>query len=728
MKLFEKIIIAIFLILFALQLFDVVEHTMWLAFLLLSFSYLFGGYWLFNTKDNKNLFLTIISGIIFSASLIATFYKATFSYVRILNYMPFINGSLCLGLAIFWFVKNKAGKITKNTKYLFARSTVILMLSCFFFYSPASFKLYRMTMLSLNRGDAYTTNYFSMFDYSDKVSKALKDKDCDNAIEYAIKANTAGKNWLGDDTVKKANVEKIGRTFQDLYSAYRCKAETEYNSDHFEDALKHYSLADVYLNTFDYPSKYWNEEKSWSLKMIALCYMNIKKYEVADSLFLKALQNYEAVNGVKDQGFASLLSSFAMSASKELQFSVSNSIYKASTEIIKGDSINKKNLNILLFNYNQLALNYIHLDSLSLAIGYLQRALKIEEKNGKDRCETMVYYGVCLYRMNEFQNADSILKQSLACYQSYLQPNDQNIAECYLALSYNSIALAKFDEAKNYINKGVEITKNNYGQSNYRYANYLIVTAYLNEIYSNYATSEQQYNQAIRIYTDQLGNKNDELPNAFSGLAHVEISLSMFREAKEHADNAYAIAKNADNLNGITASELLNEVAYIDYSVRLFSFADTLYKKVIRLNSNYNTSLNAATAMALNGLGLIETEKNHYRTADSLFARSLTLHENIYKENHPFTANVYLNYAILSIREGKLTVAEEMLNKAFEINKRFFADDHDFFGDVFAAFGDLAKKKGENDIAKDYYRKALQIYKNKFKADHWKVLLMKRKT
>jgi len=763
MKRYEKISTIIVVGLFVVQLFPnfagksaLFALTIWL----LALSYFIGGYWLFNQKDNRKYFLPVTAGLVFGVSIIAIPLIIRLRLDDSYYFFPILNGLLCIGLTVYAIKNRNTDNLTSSIKSILKRAVVILAVSSFFTFTPISFKPYRHILIALNNGNECLVNNLLMFDYTEECEEALDKGDCDRAIEYAKMANKAGKIWLGikekqmndsssqliQDLLKYSTnkispeiqnalqsfvgggeLYKISGTYTNLYKAYKCRADGEYDNNQFSNALKDYDKAHKSLTACNHNSKYWDEEKSWSFNNIALCFKGLNKLVMADSFYVEAINNYKEVKDTADNGLAKLFSNLAFSLSEELRYGYSNDLFQAANGILRKDTANATNRKDLVTNYNGLTKNYLMQDSMENAMFFTKRAMKFATKGESEFCSTTLYYGVCLYKQNKYQEADSVLRTCLQCYQSQPKGDKQNVAECNLLMSQVNIALAKYDDARKYVNTGIEITEKIFGSNSSRYANYLKVLAHLNKIVGDYPTSQIQYNRVIEIYTYELGNRNNKLPSVLAGLADLKIILSDFSSAKHHSDSSLAIAASNFSLTFPSTTGLLNDAAYVDYCLGFFKPADTLYRNVIIINDNYGLHSDASTAIALNGLGLNETAKKNYKKADSLFTQSLELHKQLFTDNNPMTAIVYLNFGTLCIKENKLSDAEEKLNKALTIDKQFFKSDHDIFADIFIALGDLAKKQGEKEVAQDNYKKALDIYKKKFNEGHWKILATQRK-
>lgn len=755
MKLYEKILIGIVLWLFGIQFlpdFPGKLVVFSLATWLLAFSYLIGGFLLLNPKDTIKNNIPIIAGLVFGTSLFVLPLTIRIHRGLVFELLPLLNAVLFLGLGIYLFIKRKKKNKVKQYKGIFIRSAIILVVVGFFSFTPVSFKPYRSILITINKGDDNLVNNMQMFNYMSEFEDALKIGDCDRAIEYAKKSNEAGLVWLGissveeekildsdsnellpehinlnDDDSKQNRLLDISGTFSNLYRAYKCKADEYYNNGMYEQALNYYLEADKALNSSDHYYEAWEVEKAYSLNQMALSYKKLYNYDYADSLFVGAIEKYKTVKNTTDNNVATFYSNLAESMAEQRHIGYSNLFYKKAILILEKNTNLEEYKKDIAANYLKLINNHLQVDSLEQAKFFIEEAFERVDKTTAYFCNTQVYYGLYFYKLSNYQKADEIFTACLNCYNKILEPEHQNIAEIYLALTQVKLALAEYELAKNNLDKGRDITSENSGKDSERYANYLKVSANLNKLLGNYEKSEQEYNQVIETYIKVLGERNHKLPEVLSGLANLEISLAKFDRAKVHSESSIAIAREFMTLENPGTTSLLNNAADVNYQVGLYNTADSLYRKTININEDYGMHSIASTATALNGLGLVKTAQRKYKKADSFFVQALKLHKEIFTEHHPFTAVVYLNYANLKIEENKLIQAKEMLNKSLDINNQFFNQEHDIFAYINEAFGDLALKERRPELAKEYYQKALEIYLDKFDEEHIRVKLTRKK-
>ena len=712
-----------------------------------------GGYWLLKNEEDDKYFIPIAAGLSFGTSLWVLPSTVGVEIAFLQKILPLLNVALFLGLGLYLLLKRKEKDIINSYKGVFIRSTIVLIIVSFFSYTPISAKPYRYLLMALNNGNKPLLANLKMFGYTEVYEKALENGDCEGAIENAKKANKAGLTWLGipfnedgingfvkestatpskeddlgDSYLGQNELWKISGTFTYLYEANKCKATEYFNNGAFEQALMYYSQANQALYACEQNLEYWQLEKATSLANLARCHKHLHNYQYADSLFIKAINKSQEINSTPDRKTAFIYRKFAESKAEQLQLENSNMLYKVGIAILKTDSLNEESKLDLEEAYFDLIQNYVRVDSFTQARFYINEALARVNKGSVNFCSINLLNGLNYYKLNQYKKAREVLSECLVCNKKYLAPTHQNIAETYLSLAQVKIALGEYRLAKYDLDKGIEITKSNFGENSVRHANYLKLYATLNKEVGNYRTSRQQFDQVHKIYLQELGEQNEKLPDLLIGLADLELILGNFEQAKAHSDRAISLVKKLLSLKHTSMAVLFNHAANVNYYLGKYERSDSLYRETIEIHKNSGISSSAQNAVALNGLGNVFAAKGDYRKADSLFARSLILHKEIFTDPHPSIATVYLNYAALRIQQNKLEQAKDMLSKSLAINKQFLAPKHDVFADVYVAFGDLAEKEGKTKEAQEYYQKALIIYLGKFSENHYRVKSTKRR-
>jgi tetratricopeptide (TPR) repeat protein len=464
LKLSEKILLGIVALSFMTRPFLDDYFFLNLSLLLLIAVYSIGGYWLFNSKEKRQYFLPIVTGIILSSSIYTWFRTIHLRFHELpWQILPAVNSVLFLALGIYLIAKRKSPDLPSNIKGIMFRSLIIGLITCFFSYTPYTIKAYRAIIVALNNGNEELVNNIHMVDYAELFDKAYAKGDCDEAIVYAEKSNHCGLIWLGkiSDKPEKANeasdtsaiitfndltdtvnlspeemrllknklpkpsmdtggLWQISKTYDNLYDAYKCKADNEYHQGNYETALRYFLRSDSLTHAY-YQNKL---TRATLLNDIAWCYKGMKKYELADSLYSQAMYARLALKDTFSRGMATIISNLAESYSEQKLYSTSNSFFRLANIMYRKDSLNKNSKADLLDNYGSMIKNFTVLDSIEQAYFYVQKSFTLEKPGTEEYCNTSLYYGICLYKLNQYEKADSILQGCLQCFQSKYKPND----------------------------------------------------------------------------------------------------------------------------------------------------------------------------------------------------------------------------------------------------------------------------------------------------------------
>lgn len=729
MRNYEKILVTLSVITLVLRAVSSIDPATKLALtafalMVLSVSYLVGGYWLFRKKDKKFEILSIIAGIVFCPSIFVSIYLLHIEKYEYIPFWIFPNQILFLCVGIFLIVKRK-NEISKGAiRGIFIRSAIIAIFSSFLYYAPDSFSIVRDVMAFFNNGDKKLLNNLKMVEYYEKFKTAYYVKgDAEDALIYAEAANRCGKLWLGIDTNFQTpsldSVKYISGTYEKLYDAYKWKGEDEFGKNNFTTAIVYYTKAAnaIYYGAYQatgYDSIYYAKCNTLLEERIAVCHSNLKEYNAADSLFNKAINEYRSLPNKEDTILAQWLSDFSISAERQNQFSFSTQLLRTSLSILRKDTV--RNKAAITQNYYYLAQNYIAMDSIQNAMGFLNTILNVIPQNDQLYCAANLYYGVCLYKLDKFHEADALINKALACFRSSDSVGSE-VSAAYYGLTYVKLAIGDFKNAGRDIKNAIRIASKSSrdGEINPKY---MEVLAFLDREVADYKESEEDYK--LILSNNSTGKEN--ILTAEVGLSHLYIITGRFNDAKSLSNDVLLGVIQYLPQSKLSYVEYINDLAYVRYCLGDYKYADTLYQNVIKICKENNRQSSSHMAIALNGLGLVKMAQRNYRKADSLFTASEGLHLKIFGLNNPYTALLYLNFGTLKTLEGDYPNAHKMLNNAFTIDAIFFEKSHDVFADIYIAEGDLCLKGRNKKDARADYESALTIYFNKFGKDYYKVL------
>jgi len=135
LKLAEKILLAFALLIFFVQLLPFFSGKV-LLFLfstfLLSASYLFASYWLFNSGNKQRIWIPLIAGMCFAVALVSIPFNVWVWQESVFDLLPLPNLLLCMLLGIFLFRNPMVWKQDMDMRRIFIRSLCIAVITAFF--------------------------------------------------------------------------------------------------------------------------------------------------------------------------------------------------------------------------------------------------------------------------------------------------------------------------------------------------------------------------------------------------------------------------------------------------------------------------------------------------------------------------------------------------------------------------------------------------------------------
>lgn len=729
---YEKGLLFLVLLLFGLQVAGVTtKDTLFILSVgILAASYFFGGKWLFESRGRFHIWLCVMAGVCFAAALVSFTNTAALNRTSFFQVKLIPNGILCAGLGIYLFRHRKKPDVVPVMWLLWLRSALLLIISVGFAYAPISFTPYRKVLLALNRGNEGRESNLMMHDFALMAFEALEKGECVSAISLSHQAYRAGNRWLDSDSVRRKG--EMSGAYNTLYEAYECQGQMLLAQHKIAEALLAYKQGDAFLAAADnrqggtVPLPYWETEKAWSLKNIAVCYQKLGQYNESDSLFLAAIRAYRKVHPKPDIYYARLVIDLAGSFAAGDKPGASTQMLTIVNRFLSKDTTSKAG-NMRVANEIQISLNHMQLDSLPQALHRLQTLVYPRRDTTENRYLAGIHQSICLYKMGQYTAAGQALQPPLRYYKQQAQGQWPSLALCEILLAKTSTELADYPQAQRYADDAKALVLQHNGAGSPVYPPCLVALGALNTAVGKYTAADQDFMQALAICQKEARSNEHNSLDVLTQLADLDVTLGRVEEAQAHIDAALSLLTKDGPIELPSQTGELITAAYVDYVRGHMPAAARKYRQVLAIEARYGQQKGVTAAAAWNGLGLVESEQRRFVRADSVFQQAILLHEKLFTERHPLTANVYLNYGLLRLRQGQQAEAEALFQKALGIAQSFLPADHDMFGDLAMAMGELAAEKKQVAQAHGYYQQALAIYSHKFPATHWKVKRARQK-
>jgi hypothetical protein len=389
LKRIEKILLSIALALFlGTFVHELVRIFMTLALWLLAVAYMGWGYRLLSDEAKGPRWLPILAGIALAASLVELPFAIVARQDLIFKLLPLPNVALFLFLLGLWIVDLIHGRtLPPANKRILLRSTILLLVVGFLSYFPPN-GIYRAVIMALNKGDEHLIQNMVMLGEGKAFDRSYAKNDCENALMHALKANQAGLFWLTNDEVflpgsngspahlphdqqvaldglKNAQLLNIGKTFDNLYLAYRCMAQHAEQGNDLPRAYELYASGDSVLDIVTSRTGHAHQERAWSLNDVARCASQIGKWALSDTLFSRSLEEYRKAKDTLDANATPLIAEWAYALARERYWKGSNHLLLVANAILAKDSSGTDHREERLKHLIQLVKNHISLDDLS---------------------------------------------------------------------------------------------------------------------------------------------------------------------------------------------------------------------------------------------------------------------------------------------------------------------------------------------------------------------------
>lgn len=206
------------------------------------------------------------------------------------------------------------------------------------------------------------------------------------------------------------------------------------------------------------------------------------------------------------------------------------------------------NSNYLLNNYKQMIFYSIQVNDIPIMYKYLNKSLKILEKNDniEERGTILRLKGLYYIKIKKYQQAEELLNESINIFSNLNRINNKyklSISACYTYLGLANKDMGKFEAAYDYFKKSIDLCADN------------SILKGLETFYSNigqvlyemgkYEEAEDYINKSIELFKKYKTIWGRDLAECYAAL--IEINKKDFERAKNHYETAYELAKKLNN-------------------------------------------------------------------------------------------------------------------------------------------------------------------------------------
>ncbi|MGE0090886.1 MAG: tetratricopeptide repeat protein, partial [Bacteroidales bacterium] len=464
-----------------------------------------------------------------------------------------------------------------------------------------------------------------------------------------------------------------------LVNQYYEKAQAFEQSNQLDSALLFYE------RTSDLAFKFFDSNKTWSIKKTILCLNKISNIYINKSFFEKA-------------------ESFVDSALViERKFSLDNSSMSAETYQLKGKMYYGRSL------YDKA------LENLEVS---LDIKLKIFGENHPEVATTYNLIGN-IYRIKvENEKALEFYLKSLKIRKEHLNENHKDLASSYNAIGLIYMGKAEYDKALEYYLKGLYIIRENYGEINKSAAR---IYMNIGSIYYNkaiYDTSLINYYRALEIQKEIYGNKHLEIAYNYNRIAEVFMAINNNNKALEYLQKSLDLYLEVVGENHTYVSYVYSCFGLVYFEKNEFDKSLEYFNKSLEIGKELLGDQNADVAINYLNIGNNYWRKAQFEKALEFQFKALHIFQKQLDNYAPIIANTYNNLGNIYSDLLDLEKAVEYYNKCIEIQVEVYGDQHPFIAGTYNNIGTIYYSKKQYNKALEYYFLSLQINKSYLKENN----------
>ncbi|XP_046855153.1 nephrocystin-3-like [Xenia sp. Carnegie-2017] len=332
--------------------------------------------------------------------------------------------------------------------------------------------------------------------------------------------------------------------------------------------------------------------------------------------------------------------------------------------------------------------------------------------------------------MGKYDKAKSYHEKALEIEKQSLGPCHVNVAGSLnnLGLVYSKIG--NYDKAIEFYEKALEIKKQSLGP------NHVNVAWSLNNLGTvfcktgNYDKAREFYEKALEIKKQSLGLNHFDVAGSLFGPNHVDVASSfndlgnvysnigIYNKAIELNKKALEIQKQSLRPNHVDIAVSLNNLGLVYYKTGNYDKAIELNKKALEIQKQSLGPNHVDVAMSLNNLGMVFAKTGSYDKAREFYEKALEIRKQSLGPYHVDVAESLNNLGLVNYKTGNYDKAIKLNKKALEIQKQSSGPSHVDVVISLNNLGMLFDKTGNYNKAREFYEQALEIRKQSLGPNH----------
>src|ERR1700719_2603546 len=347
------------------------------------------------------------------------------------------------------------------------------------------------------------------------------------------------------------------------------------------------------------------------------------------------------------------------------------------------------------------------------------RALDEEPEIQADLYQTL---GAMYDQLGKYEQADSLLKESLAQRNATNGADSAKVAESLVALANLRNDQAQLEEAEALARQGLDMSKRHLPPDHPVIGRATLTLGRILDNRGKYDEAIPTLEEAMRLQSGPKGVPADlsatlsELANTHYYLGHYDVSKSLNERALRMDEQIYG------DRNPNVAQDLTN-LADIQYQWSHYTDAERLQRTAVAIMQAWYGKDHPETADDMTILGKYLIAEDRADEAVPILRESLAALENHYGKVHPRVALAVGELGLALQHQGNLDEAEADFHRQADIYRSVYGEKNQQLGAAVANLAGVYADRKDYARAEQFYRDALKLYADSLPAGHLNIAI-----
>lgn len=384
-----------------------------------------------------------------------------------------------------------------------------------------------------------------------------------------------------------------------------------------------------------------------------------------------------------------------------------------------------RNSKIYGVSLNMLGSVYYQLGKLELALDYSLGALAVFEKRKSKYMVTAILkssIGAIYSSLGDPQTALKYEFQAMELLKK--SPSTTNAANNFNNIATAYIRLARYDEARDYLLRALNIYERTVGSNGAECYDVLINLGTLHDTLEDFPKAIEYFKQALAVSEQTHGKNHPKIITPCISIGNNYAKNADYDTALKYLLRALMLLEETTDLDHPLCADCYDGLSGTYCTMGNYPLALEYRQKSIMVVKKTKGEIHSDMAHEYANLGGIYSSMGDYDRALGYLLRALNIRKKAFGTEHPDTADSYSRLGTLYGDMGNYAEALDYGFRALRIREKLFGTDHPDVGLSLNEIGRIYSMLNDNEKCLDYQSRALKIYQKTYGADNPKTARM----